>query len=97
MISIETAIIIAVVFVGIILIVPSKGERTFIFRGKVLTLKQIVEQICYNGVVINVTDDSILVEYHHDPDAIENVIEKLQEAELPVTLSGTAITISCPI
>jgi len=97
MISIETAIIIAVVFVGIILIVPSKGEKTFIFRGKVLTLKQIVEQICSDGVIVCVTDNSIQVEYHHDPEAIENVMGKLREAELRMTLSGTAITVRCPV
>jgi len=68
---------------GLILIIPTKRERTYLFRGEVQTLKQIVERICFDGVIVSETADQIEVDYDHNPDAIPEVMGLLREAELP--------------
>ena len=69
--------------IGLIMIIPSKREKTYLLRGKVLTLKQIVELICEDGVIVASSEELVEVEYDHNPDAIPEVLELLREAELP--------------
>jgi len=82
---------------GLIMIFPSRRERTYLLRGEVLTLKQIAEKLCEDGVLVCQEEDEIQMAYDHDPDAIPAVLEILAEAEMPAMRFKDSIVVQCPV
>jgi hypothetical protein len=83
---------------GLILIIPTKREKTYMLRGKVLTLRQIAELLCEDGVFICQHNDEVQMAYDHDVEAIPAVLEILAEAEMPAEVfNETSILVKDPV
>ena len=90
-------ILIVAAIVGLVLINPSKGKRTFIFRKRQMTLSEIVVELCQDGVIVTDLGDKIQVEYHHNPDGLGEAITQLKEAGLPfIKTDATCLLIMEP-
>ena len=90
-------ILVGAFVVGLLLIIPSRRERTYLLRGEVLTLKQIAEKLCEDGVLVCQEEDEIQMAYDHDPDAIPAVLKILAEAEMPAMRFKDSIVVQCPV
>ena len=97
--SVLVKIILVFAFIiGGILIIPTKRKRIYLLRGEELTLKQIAEKFCVNGVLVCEMDDTMQMEYDHDPEAIPEVLQNLLEAEIPAEVfNETSVLVRCPI
>ena len=96
MISMTVVIIVVAFLVGLILIIPTEREQRYMLRGKVLTLKQIAELLCEDGVLVTEMKDKIQMAYDHNSDAIPDVLEILAEAEIPAERFHDSIIVQRP-
>lgn len=97
-VMIKIGIMLAAFIIGLIMIIPTKREKTYLLRGKVLTLRQIAELLCEDGVFICQHEDRIQMAYDHNPEAIPAVLEILAEAEMPASVfNETSILVKDPV
>ena len=95
--SVMVKIILAGAFViGLLLIIPSRREKTYLLRGKELTLKEIAELLCEDGVLVVEQENEIQMAYDHNPEAIPAVMKILEEAEIPAWTFFDSIVVGRP-
>ena len=94
-----TLIIIAIIIlVGILIIPNNTGDRKYVYRKKLMTLQEIAEELCADGVFICKSADEVQMAYDHNPDAIPAVLQILAEAEIPAKVfNETSILVRCPM
>ena len=84
--------------IGLALIIPTNRKRTYMLRGRVMTLKQIAEELCEDGVLVCEMDDTMQMAYDHDPEAIPAVLKILADAEMPAEVfNETSVLVRCPV
>jgi len=73
-------------------------EKTYILRKKVMTLQEIAEELCSDGVFICKNENEVQMAYDHDVDAIPAVLQILADAGMPAKVfNETSILVQDPV
>ena len=92
-------LVVVAIIVGFFVIRNETGkDRQYVYRKKLMTLQEIAEELCADGVFICKSADEVQMAYDHDVDAIPAVLQILAEAEMPAKVfNETSILVRCPM
>ena len=92
-------IVVLAIVVGFFIIRNEKaGGKKYVLRGKMMTLKQIAQLLCVDGVFICEHNDRVQMAYDHDVDSIPAVLQILADAGMPGRIfNETSVLVMDPV